>query len=266
MFWKMYHEDTIFGDITSEIIPKNLKVEGIVIALEPCIVAGTGYICENVKKIGLKCDGLDDGAEASKGEEILKIAGNARKVLGVERTVLNILSRMCGIATETKKVVERVRKINPNVKIAATRKTLWGYLDKLAVKIGGGDPHRWNLSDMILIKDNHIKLIGLEKAIELAKKISFTKKVEVEVEREKDALKAAKMGADIIMLDNFSPENACIVAKKLRRYEVIIEISGGITPENVGEYARCDVDVISMGYLTHSARAINLTMDIRTIP
>ncbi len=266
MFWKMYQEDTIFGDITSEIIPKDLNVEGIVIAMEPCVVAGTSYVCENVKKIGLECDCLEDGAEVSAGREILKISGNARKVLGVERTVLNILSRMCGIATETKRIVKKVREINPRLRIAATRKTPWGYLDKLAVKIGGGDPHRWNLSDMILIKDNHIKLIGLEKAIELAKKISFTKKIEIEVENEKQALKAAEMGTDIIMLDNLSPDNACRVAKKLRKYGVIIEVSGGITPENVEKYAKCDVDVISMGYLTHSARAINLSMDIRVIP
>ena len=266
MFWKMYHEDTIFGDITSEIIPKDLKIDGFVIAQEKCVVAGVDYIIENLKKIGLESQGVEDGSIVDRGETILKIRGEARKVLAAERTILNILSRLCGIATETRKIVDKIKKINPKIRVAATRKTLWGYLDKMAVKIGGGDPHRWNLGDMILVKDNHIKLIGLEKAIAIAKKASFTKKIEVEVENEEDALKVSKMGVDIIMLDNFNPENVCRIAKRLREYGVLIEVSGGITPENVEKYARCDIDIISMGYLTHSIKSINLSMDVRVIP
>ena len=266
MFWKMYNEDMIFGDITSEILPKDMRIEGLVISREKCIVAGIEYVVENLKKMRLEAQGIEDGSVAQKGEVILKIKGDARKVLSVERTVLNILSRLCGIATETKKIVEKVKKINPEVRIAATRKTLWGYLDKVAVKIGGGDTHRWNLGDMILIKDNHIKLLGLEKAIMLAKNVSFTKKIEVEVENEEDALKAAEIGVDIIMLDNFTPEKVCKTAKKLRKYNTLIEVSGGITPENVEMYAKCDIDVISMGYLTHSSKSVNLSMDVRAIP
>ena len=266
MFWKMYNEDTIFGDVTSEIIPKNTKVEGLIITQEECVAAGIEYIVENLKKLGLEADGVEDGKNVKRGDVILIMRGEGRKVLSVERTALNILSRLCGIATETRRIVEKVRKINPRVRIAATRKTLWGYLDKLAVKIGGGDPHRWNLGDMILIKDNHIKLMGLQEAIKESKKISFTKKIEVEVESEEDAIKAAELGVDIIMLDNFTLNEVCKIAKILRNYKVLIEVSGGITPENVGEYAKCDVDVISMGYLTHSVRSVNLSMDARAIP
>ncbi len=264
MFWKMYQEDTIFGDVTSStVVPENLMAEGQVIAREDCVLAGAKYIKKNLKNLGLEVYSLEDGANVDRGTVVMRVKGNARDILMVERTLLNILGRMSGIATETRRVVERVRKINKNVRVAATRKTLWGYLDKVAVEIGGGDPHRWNLGDMVMIKDNHIALVGFEESIRRAKGVSFTKKIEVEVEDEEHAMRAAELGVDIIMLDNMDPDDVCRIAKKLRTYNVIIEVSGGITPENVEEYARCDVDVISMGYLTHSARSCNFSLEIK---
>ncbi len=266
MFRILYGEDTIHGDVTSEaIIPGDMEAEGIIIARERCVLAGMEYLRENLTGMGFEVEGLRDGEWVDSGTEVMRIRGNAREILKVERTVLNILGRMSGIATETRRVVEKVQKINSKVRIAATRKTLWGYLDKKAVEIGGGDTHRWNLGDMVMIKDNHIALVGLEEAVKRAKRVSFTKKIEVEVESEEEAIRVAELGADIIMLDNMTPEEVCRISKKLRKYPVIIEVSGGITPENVVDYAKCDVDVISMGYLTHSAKSVNFSLELRRL-
>ncbi len=268
MFDILYREDTIFGDITSElVIPEDMECVGKVIARENCIVAGIKYLSSKLEKLGLDVEILaKDGDRVSKNTVVMSIKGNARTILSVERALLNILGRMSGIATRTHEIVEKVRRINPKIRIAATRKTLWGYLDKVAVQIGGGDTHRWNLGDMVMIKDNHIALVGIEEAIKRAKRVSFSKKVEVEADNENDALKAAELGADIILLDNMSPDEIGRIAKKLRNYRVIIEISGGITPQNIEEYARCDVDVISMGYLTHSVDSVDFSMEIEKMP
>ena len=264
MFEKLYQEDMIFGDLTSDlIIPKDLDAIAKVIAKEDCILAGIDYLESKLKKFGLRVKKFaNDGKKAESGKVVMEIEGNAAKILSVERTLLNILGRMSGIATLTREMVNKARKVNPKVRIAATRKTLWGYLDKLAVEIGRGDPHRWNLSDMVLIKDNHIALVGLEEAIKRAKSASFTKKIEVEVENEEDAIKAAELGVDIIMLDNFLPEEVCKIAKKLRQYNILIEVSGGITPQTLEDYAKCDVDVISMGFITHSAMSKDFSLEV----
>lgn len=173
---------------------------------------------------------------------------------------------MSGIATETRKLVEKVRKVNPRVKVAGTRKSLLRLIDKRAIMIGGGEPHRFSLSDAILIKDNHLALVPLEEAIKRAKEFSVYKVVEVEVENLEDAVKAAKAGADVIMLDNMKPQEIKEVIEKLRelglRDGVKIEVSGGITPENIEEYAKLDVDVISLGYLTHSVRNFDVSLEI----
>jgi nicotinate-nucleotide pyrophosphorylase (carboxylating) len=153
--------------------------------------------------------------------------------------------------------------------IAATRKTAPGllYFDKKAVTIGSGDPHRLHLDDMLLIKDNHLAIVGsVEAAVRKAKaNASFTKKIEVEVTSAEDALKAAKAGADIIMLDNFSPKqakDASEVLKKAGFGDVLLEVSGGITGETLLEYAAAQIDVISMGELTHSVKALDISLEI----
>ena len=263
MFHILLKEDTLFGDITSEaIIPENMDAEAVVVAHEKGVLAGAEYVANNLREMGIYVSYVEDGKWVNSGEEVMHLRGNARKILITERTTLNILGRMSGIATLTRSITNKVRKINPNIRVAATRKTLWGYLDKMAVKIGGGDTHRLNLGDMVMIKDNHLALVPMEEAIRRAKKVSFTKKIEVEVEKEEDAIKAVETGVDIIMLDNMPVDEICTIAKKLRKYSVIIEVSGGITPENVESYARCDIDVISMGYLTHSAKSMNFSLEI----
>ena len=270
-FLEWIKEDIPFFDITSEIIDENKKCRAIILAKKSGIVAGVRIISKFYEKLGIKVKVLkDEGSRVKKGDIILEIIGNARKILMTERVILNLLSHMSGIATVTRDIVEKAKKVNPKIIIAATRKTLPGLrlFEKYAVKIGGGDTHRMSLTDMILIKDNHLKIIGdVEKAIRMAKKLaSFTKKIEIEVSSLEDAIKAAKSGADIIMLDNMTPNEVKEVIETLKklglRKRVLIEASGGITPENIEEYAKTGVDIISLGYLTHSAPALDISLEV----
>jgi len=211
-----------------------------------------------------------DGDAVCQNDSLLLLNGDAKKILLVERTALNIIGRMSGIATQTRKIVDIVSAVNPCCRVAATRKTCPGFriLDKKAVKIGGGDPHRMNLSDGILIKDNHLALVPLGIAIQAAKMDTTYKKIEVEVETSESALSAAKAGADIIMLDNMSPDQITRTISVLKseglRDRVIIELSGGIDESSLPRYAALDVDVISLGVLTHSVR--NLSVNLEIIP
>ena len=223
----------------------------------------------------LEPDPIPSKAKAADGEKIknkqvlLQISGDAQTILSVERTMLNLLSRMSGIATKTRTLAEKLEKANVKAKIAATRKSVPGllYFDKKAVVIGSGDPHRLHLDDMVLIKDNHLAIVGsVEEAVKRAKAYaSFSKKIEVEVTDVEDALKAANAGADIVMLDNFSPKQAKTAGEALRKAgfsKVLLEVSGGITGENLLDYAQANVDVISMGELTHSVKALDISLEI----
>jgi len=260
--------DAPFGDVTSEaVIPKGTKAKAIIIAKQNGVIAGVEEAKTLFEHFGVKVEIKKiDGEEVKKGDVILELTGNARAILLVERTALNIMGRMSGIATEVRRLVEKVKAVNPRVKVAGTRKTLLKPLDKRAILIGGGEPHRFSLSDAILIKDNHLALVPLEEAIKRAKAFSVYKVVEVEVETLEDALKAAKAGADVVMLDNMSPEEIAETITALKREglrdKVRIEVSGGITPENIEEYAKLEIDVISLGYLTHSVRNFDVSLEI----
>jgi nicotinate-nucleotide pyrophosphorylase (carboxylating) len=268
MFDKLLKEDTCFGDVTSEtVIPPSLEAQAEVKVKEKCLVAGLNYLKTKIQRLGLHLKNRkQDGETAEKGEVIATIEGNARTILKVERVFLNILGRMCGIATATNRVLSKARRVNPKIRIAATRKTLLGNLDKMAVKLGGGDPHRWSLGDHVLIKDNHVVLVGLEEAVQRARKASFVRKIEVEVKSAAEAIKTAELGVDVIMLDNFSAEEVSeavtLLKKKGLREKVLLEASGSIDEENVVEYAKTQVDIISMGSLTHSVRSIDIAIDI----
>jgi nicotinate-nucleotide pyrophosphorylase (carboxylating) len=197
------------------------------------------------------------------------LSGPLRQVLRGERVALNFLMRMSGIATMTRSLVEECQKVNSTVRIAATRKTTPGFrfYEKKAVRLGGGDPHRTRLDDGILIKDNHLTVVGsVTEAVTRAKTLSFSKKVEVEVETREQAEEAARAGADIIMLDNMSVTEAQHAFEAIKRIDkrVMVEVSGGITPQNAVSYARY-ADVISMGYITHSARAIQFSLHITSV-
>jgi len=222
------------------------------------------------ESLGLKVKAeVADGDRIRNKQSLIEVSGDAQTILSVERTLLNLLSRMSGIATTTRTLIEKLEKSGAKAKIAATRKSPPGmlYFDKRAVVIGGGDPHRLHLDDMILIKDNHLSIVGnVEVAVKKAKaRSSFTKKIEVEVTTTEEAMKAAQAGADIIMLDNFSPKkvrDAREVLQKAGFSSVLLEASGGITGKTFLEYAAARVDVISMGELTNSVKALDISLEI----
>lgn len=262
-------EDAPFGDVTSSAIIPDITCSAVIRAEQPGIIAGLKEVSLLFSHFGVSAESLvKDGDLVSQGDSLLVLKGDAKKILLVERTALNIIGRMSGIATQTKKLADIVSAINNTCRVAATRKTCPGFqvLDKKAVKIGGGDPHRMNLSDGILIKDNHLVLVPLIPAIRAAKKVSAYTKVEVEVETSEDALSAARAGADIIMLDNMSPEKVTQTISVLKheglRDQVIIEISGGIDEMNLPVYAALNIDVISLGALTHTVKNLSVNLEI----
>jgi nicotinate-nucleotide pyrophosphorylase (carboxylating) len=258
-------EDLGYDDVSCNIIP-DCKVQAEVVAKEFGIVAGLSEATKIFEYFGiLPTTGLTDGDLVKENEIIFNLDGGARSILKAERLALNFLGRMSGIATLTRQYVEKAA----GPRIACTRKTTPGFrkFEKKAVLAGGGDPHRFNLSDAIMIKDNHIEVIGLEKAIIAAKKAaSFTRKIEVEVETVDDAVRAAQMGVDIIMFDNMTVNEMIKAVKSLEekglRDNIILEASGGITIENVDKYAVTGVDVISIGALTHSSKWLDISLRI----
>jgi len=264
-------DDIGLGDVTAQVtIPTNLIVRAIVLAKEAGTVAGIEEAVIFAESLNLRIERkVTDGSVIENKQVLLEISGDAQTILSIERTLLNLLSRMSGIATATRTLTQKLQEEGFKTRIAATRKSAPGllYFDKKAVMIGGGDPHRLHLDDLVLIKDNHIAIIGsVEEAVKKAKtNVSFTKKIEVEVTDSNNALKAAKAGADIIMLDNFSPEEAKASADMLSKMgfgDVQLEISGNITSENLMEYAKAEVDIISIGALTHSVRALDISLEI----
>ena len=255
------------GDITSDSLFTDETAKAKIIGKEEGIVAGLDQVEIVFKKTGATVKKLvKDGDQITKNIIVAEVEGPVRSILKGERLALNILSRMSGIATQTKKLVDVCKSINPSVTIAATRKTTPGFrtFEKKAVVIGGGEPHRYGLYDVLMIKDNHLKIIGsVEKAIKKAKEKITDKILEVEVESEEDALIAAKLDVDVLMLDNFKVKDAEMISKKIRGINpnIVIEISGGITPDNIKEYASF-ADRISLGYLTHSIKNKDFSLEI----
>ena len=268
-------EDIGYGDITTNaLIDSKQEAEGRVVCQESAIVAGIEEALFLLELTG--CQGTAkarDGERVKAGTMILSALGPARALLGVERTLLNLLAHMSGVATATVDLVSIAnRESRGKVRIACTRKTLPGlrYFEKRAVKLGGGDMHRLRLDDAVLIKDNHLELAGsVGECVRKAKeKVSFTKKVEVEVTNADQAVEAAKAGADIILLDNMTPKeverSVAMLKTENLRDQVLLEASGGIRKENLASYVKTGVDVISVGAITHSAPAIDLSMEVHS--
>ena len=228
-------EDIGKGDITSALLPKR-NISARIISREEAIVAGVRHAKEIFKLKGCNVKIIkNDGSKIKPNQTIMTISGEARKILTCERTALNLLSRMSGIATQTNQLVKKIS--NKKTKLYATRKTAPGlrYFDKEAVEIGGGKKHRLKLDEMVMIKDNHIAVAdSLLSLIKDAKR--KYRKFEVEVENTKDTVLAAKEGATIIMLDNFSPEQIKKTIQVLKnqklRSKVMLEASGEIDPKN----------------------------------
>jgi nicotinate-nucleotide pyrophosphorylase (carboxylating) len=262
-------EDAPFGDITSEALIEDVRCRAVITAREAGVIAGLAEAAALFVHFGATIlDHSIDGSEVAAGAIIMSLEGPARAILLVERTALNIIGRMSGIATRTRKFSSRILTAGCSCRISATRKTAPGLrlLDKKAVQLGGGDPHRMSLSDGILIKDNHLIIVPLVTAIQRAKERSCYQKIEVEVSTPADALAAAKAGADILLLDNMTPalvrETLQLCGDAEIREGLIIEVSGNIDETNLLSYAISGVDRISSGVLTHSVRNYDVSLDI----
>lgn len=266
-------EDSVGADVTtSALIPPHLEARASLIPKEPGILAGLEVAGATFRRVNpdlVFTQKLLDGDRVEGGEIVATVTGSMASILTAERTALNFLQRMSGIATLTGEYVKAVE--GTTASIADTRKTVPGLrlLDKYSVSIGGGRNHRMNLTDGVLIKDNHLAAlagegVSLGQAIKRARaKAPHTVKIEVEVESIEAALAALSAGADIVMLDNMSPEDMRIAVDQIAA-DCIVEASGGITLENVAEVARSGVDIISIGALTHSSRAIDISLDYET--
>lgn len=279
------------GDITSESVVKdNPVVTGNVVAGEDGILAGAEeiryFLVDSDPRFKPRLGELQvaffkkDGEKIKKGEKIMEIIGKARDILAVERVVLNLLMRMSGIASKTFYLVEMLKKENLNTLLTPTRKTLWGLLDKKAVTVGGGGTHRLSLSDAILIKDNHLAILGgsittaLKNASDKAKDARF---IEIEVENASDAISAAEGLTNFVSHEGIQAP-ACVMFDNMKALEIIdalakikekgcydkvlFEASGGINEENLVEYAKTGVDIISMGSLTTSVPSLNFSLEI----
>src|ERR671915_2274506 len=267
-------EDIGTGDITSNnVVPNNTVVHATVACTSPSSSITCGL--EEAKTVFDICGcnaqpALRDGSAVRKGDIVMNIIGEARSVLKAERTALNLVMRMSGIATITRAFVTLVQQSDPEIKIAGTRKTAPGlrYFDKKAITIGGGYSHRMRLDDMVLIKDNHLEVAeSIERAIQTAKdNVGSAIRIECEVKSIEEAVRAANAGVDVVMLDNFSPSEAERGVRAIRDLhpcdEVEIELSGGINLGNVIDYAKAKPNIISVGYLTHSSRAIDYSLSI----
>ena len=254
-------EDIGREDITTNaIVPITKKIRAIVVVKENGVIAGLDIVKQAFKELDRKIifiKKVNDGDFVKKGKIIAEIKGSARAVLTGERVALNILQRLSGIATLTRKFVKLAGKI----KIKDTRKTTPGLreLEKYAVKVGGGTNHRIRLDDAVLIKDNHIKIAGsVTEAIRRAKKIG--KKIEVEVTNMKELKEAIGENADSILLDNMTP-NQIKKAKSFAKGK-ILEVSGGTNLKNIRSFAKTGVDYISVGALTHSPRALDMSLEV----
>ncbi len=261
-------EDIGQGDVTASILT-NKRIVAKIISRQEAIVAGSEFVKDIFSIRGCRVIILrKDGTRTRPNQTVLKISGPARSILSCERTALNLLSRMSGIATLTSELVGKVKSVSKKTDVYSTRKTAPGlrFFDKEAVRIGGGKKHRVTLADMIMIKDNHIASEGsLVRLIQKAKKRS--KKFEVEVENQEDAVLAATLGVSIIMLDNFTPEKIRKTVSALKkiglRNKVRLEASGGIDAKNIKEFARAGVDMISVGKITNSASAIDFSLKVQ---
>jgi len=260
-------EDLGKGDVTASILT-NKRISAKIISRQRGVVAGVQFAKEIFLMNGCSAKTTKkNGSPVKPNQTVLIVSGPSRKILSCERTALNLLSRMSGIATQTSEMVRKIKSVNSKTDLYSTRKTAPGlrYFDKEAVVCGGGKKHRMTLGDMIMIKDNHIASEGsLVKLIQLAKKRKKT--FEVEVETLADAVLAATLGTPIIMLDNFTPTGIRKTVAALKRLglrnKVKLEVSGGINSQNIMQFAKTGVDMISVGFITNSAKAIDFSLEV----
>jgi nicotinate-nucleotide pyrophosphorylase (carboxylating) len=250
-------EDVGHHDVTND-VPG--ETEGRLVAKETGVVAGLDAAEAVFDYLGVDVvKRVDAGERIESGDTVLWVEGPAADVLRGERVAVNIVGHASGIATKTREAVDAAREVSDEVAIAGTRKTTPGLrgVEKGAVVAGGGDTHRLDLSHMVMVKDNHAAEMGMDEAVvRFRERASFATKIEVEVERPEDAVEAAEASADIVLLDNMTPVEVEHAVETLPD-DTLAEASGGITIDEVPDYAATGVDIISMGCLTHSAPTLD---------
>ena len=258
------------GDLTAALVPEDATAHYALRARQRGVLAGRAGAEEAFRRVG---PGLTlvwhaaDGDELTPGETILDVSGPLRPILTAERTALNFLGHLSGMATLTSHFVAEAHQANPGVQVLDTRKTLPGLrlLEKAAVRAGGGTNHRMGLSDAVLVKDNHLAGISITDAVARARSLWPGRPIEIECDDLGQVAEAARAGADAVLLDNMDP-GAVVDAVELAHREatgpILTEVSGGVTVDNIGAYAAAGPDRISVGALTHSAPALDLGLDL----
>jgi nicotinate-nucleotide pyrophosphorylase (carboxylating) len=255
------------GDITTDaVIPPSLPAEAEIVARRAGRVAGLGPALLAFRLLDPACEAdvrNGDGSDVDAGAVLARVRGRARAILTAERTALNLLGHLCGIATATRDAVARLEGLS--TKIACTRKTTPGLraLEKYAVRVGGGEGHRYGLDDAVLVKDNHVALAGgIGEALRRARDgVGHLVRVEVEVDTLAQLDEALALGADAVLLDNMDPETMREAVRRARG-RALTEASGGVRPERVREVAETGVDLVSLGWLTHSAPALDVALEV----
>ena len=265
-------EDRVDRDRTTRaLLPRAVPAEGRVVAQAAGVLSGGLVVRGMARAVGLRVIAQRrDGGTIRRGDVVLRLRGDARRILAVERSILNVLMHASGVASATARAVRSARGSSPPLEVWATRKTLPGLrdLEKAAVVHGGGRPHRRDLADALLVKNNHLALVPLTEAVRRARAVARQgERVEVEVRTVSGAVRAARAGAPALLIDNASPRRAraivrALEAAKLRRGRWV-ELSGGITPATLASYRRVGADAVSLGALTHSAAALPFHLELR---
>ncbi|MHB1777688.1 MAG: carboxylating nicotinate-nucleotide diphosphorylase [Acidimicrobiales bacterium] len=259
------------GDLTAALVPATATARLAVVARQAGVVAGQRCAERAFAAVDGRVDvdwHLPDGRSVAGGDTVAVVAGPLRPILSAERTALNFLCHLSGVATATRRLVDAVAAVDPAVRVLDTRKTTPGLraLEKAAVRAGGGHNHRASLSDAVLLKDNHLGGLGIAEAVAAARRRWPGRLVEVECDRPAQVEEAAAAGAGAVLLDNMTPEQAAECAALARRASpggtVLVEVSGGIDLASAPRYAAAGVDLISVGALTHSVAALDLGLDL----
>jgi nicotinate-nucleotide pyrophosphorylase (carboxylating) len=258
------------GDITAALVPETASARFALRARQAGVLAGRDCATETFRRVGpelMLCWRADDGDVLKPGDTVLEVSGALRPILTAERTALNFLGRLSGIATLTAQFLTAARAGSPSVQVLDTRKTTPGLrvLEKAAVRAGGGTSHRAGLYDAVLLKDNHLAGIGITEAVNKARDLWPESMVEVECDSPEQVAEAARAGANVVLLDNMEPGlvvEAIAVARGEAKRKILIEVSGGVTLDTIGAYAAAGPDRISVGALTHSAGVLDLGLDL----
>jgi len=258
------------GDLTAALVPADVTALFALRARHHGVMAGRDCATEAFHRVDPTIElvwHVIDGTEVSAGDTVMEVTGPLRPILTAERTALNFLGHLSGVATLTAQYVAAARESNPSVQVLDTRKTTPGLrvLEKAAVRAGGGTNHRSGLSDAILVKDNHLAGTSITEAVRRARELWPGQMVEIECDALEQVGEAARAGADAVLLDNMDPGTvveAIAVAKLDATRPILTEVSGGVTLATIGAFAAAGPDRISIGALTHSAAALDLGLDL----